>query len=220
MFDNNAKEVVSGTLRSHLDRTADWLRKPGFPPVLYSTIRTNLEHENANIMEGIDVVHERGVEQLFGFRVEEEGIAMYFSILPGESWEDARRFYASLPSSNGKPYLSWITRQLEAAHQAVDMGMYTRQLGASHPVADLNWLAHWVILVRPLRSKPDSFWFNVAFSVAGRSEKRLPKVQLYVHCSDLLNPEELESLAELQRQHAGQGLKPEKLSWVKRLFWK
>jgi hypothetical protein len=98
--------------------------------------------------------------------------------------------------------------------------MYTRQLGATHLVADLNWLAHWVILVRPLRSKPDSFSFNVALSVAGRSEKRLPKIQLYVHCSDILNPEELESLAELLRQHAGQGLKPEKLPWVKRLFRK
>ncbi len=220
MFDNNAKVAVGRTLRSHLDKLADWLRKPGFPPVLYPTIRANLEYENAKIMEGIDAVHDSGAEPLFGFRIEEEGIAIYFSILPGESWEDARRFYASLPSSDGKPYLSWIARQLEADHQAVDLGMYTRQLGATHPVADLNWLAHWVILVRPLRSKPDSFWFNAALSVAGRSEKRLPKVQLYVHCSDLLNPEELESLAERQPQHAGQGLKSEKFSWVKRLFRK
>jgi hypothetical protein len=70
---------------SHLDKTADWLRKPGFPPALYPTIRAILEHENAKIMEGIDVVHEGGSEPLFGFRSEEEGIAMYVSILPGES---------------------------------------------------------------------------------------------------------------------------------------
>lgn len=92
VFDNNAKEVVSRTLKSHLDKFADWLRKPGFPQALYPAIRAILEHENAKIMEGIDVVHEGGVQPLFGFRAEEEGIATYVSILPGESWEDIRRF--------------------------------------------------------------------------------------------------------------------------------
>jgi len=201
---NKAKAVVRSTLGSHLDKSVDWLRNPGFPPLLPQSIRAILKHEEAKIMGAIDVVHAGGAVPLFGFTAEEQGIAMYVSVLPGESWEDARRFYAGLPSHDGKPYLSWVTRQLEVAHQAVGS----------------NWLGHWVILVRPLSLRPDSFWFNVAFSLAGRSEKRFPKTQLYVHCSDLLNPEELETLAELMRKNHNRGSKTESRSWIKRLLGK
>jgi ankyrin repeat protein len=180
---NTDREAVSRTLMSHLNRCATgWVDTSGSRSICTS-IHALLERENWRILKRINTVHETGEPRVVDFKDEEQGIALCVSILPGESWDDAKRFYARLEGGNGKPYLTWIADHLESA----------RFEAQTKTGAELNWLAHWVILVRPLRSKPDSFWFNVGLSIVRRSEGRVPQVQVCGYCGDLLNPEELES---------------------------
>ena len=156
------------------------------------------------------MVYERGEPPIFFCFHTEQAITTCFSILPGESWEDVRRFFLSISSDNNpRPYLSWISRQMEATYQVE----ISNRIFVERP----NWLAHWVFLVRPFSSEPSKVLFQVALSIAGRNDKRLPKFHIYVHSDSLLNPEEFKSL-ETERTAASNLLLRSSRPWWQ--IWK
>lgn len=192
MLDIDYKEFLFNHARSvymrHLNGLSKWLgQREMFPAVLYPTLLTILEHEDAEILENVAMVYERGEPPTFFCFHTEQAITMCFDVIPGESWQDVRRFFSSISYDNSpRPYLSWIYRQTETTYQIE----ISNRIYVERP----NWLAHWVFLVRPFRSEPSKVLFQVALSIAGRNDKRLPKVHLYVHSDSLLNPEEFKSL--------------------------
>lgn len=166
-------------------RLSEFLGNSQVTAFLQPTIRTVLEQGNTDILKNVANTFEHGVGTNCTFLAVEQKLTMEISIIPGDSWDDARRFFASVFPDSRRPYLTWTSRELNSHRNSM-------------------WLAHWVFLIRPFhQSDPCAFRCLVALSIAGRNQKQ---VELLVNSDSLLNPEEVMALSQGSKRWWQMGL--------------